>query len=114
MIRIELPLPPSANGAYVNVPGRGRVPSKAHKAWKNEAGWLVQRQRFRAIQGRYRFEIHLPDRMRGDVDGRIKLAQDLLVELGVTPDDRYAVSSHAERSETVPAKRCIIVVSEMA
>ncbi len=112
-IRFDLPLPPSTNGAYTNRKGgrgKGRYPSKAHKEWKIEAGWLLNTQKSERIIGPYRFTILVPQDMRGDVSNRVKLAEDLMVEFGITPDDRYAVSSHAERSMEVAPKRCIIIL----
>ena len=41
MISFSVPLPPSVNALYVNVPGRGRVRSAAYEAWLTEAGYLV-------------------------------------------------------------------------
>ncbi len=37
-IDVVLPLPPSTNNLYVNVPKVGRVRSKRYKAWIDEAG----------------------------------------------------------------------------
>lgn len=116
MIRLELPLPPSSNNAYINVLGRGRVRSKAHAEWKRSASWEMVlsccgslREKTK-IEGPFRLAIYLPNKIRGDVSNRVKLAEDLLVELGVTPDDRHAVSVHAERSADVAPGRCLIVV----
>jgi len=109
--RIELPLPPPANSAYpTNWRTKRRYLSPAGKAWKTEAGWLVQIVNPPKILGPYEFQILVPDRLVGDVDGRIKLAQDLMVELGVTPDDRMARESRATRDGEVPQGKCIVSV----
>jgi hypothetical protein len=110
MIRISLPLPIPSNSAYRNVAGVGRVKTKRMKAWLLEAGWMVKTQRFKPIVGPYRFAIYVPAKMRGDVDGRVKLAQDLFVSLGLTPDDHYAVYSYAERNASVPKNECLVVI----
>lgn len=112
MIRINLPLPPSSNNAYINVLGRGRVPSQAHKSWKHHASWAIAIFHPGTIGGPYRFTIYLPLKMRGDVSNRIKLAEDLLVTMGVTPDDKHAVSVHSERSADVAPGWCVITISE--
>lgn len=39
VLEIVLPLPPSTNNLYANVRGVGRLKTKAHKAWINEAGY---------------------------------------------------------------------------
>ena len=109
----DISLPPSANNAYVNLTGHGRFPSQKHKDWKFTAGWELQACSCpKHIRGPYRFTILLPTKMRGDVDNRVKLAMDLLKNLGITPDDRHAVSSHAERSADIPKGRCRIIVED--
>ena len=110
-IRIELPLPPSINGAYCNRKGGGgRYPSKTHRQWKIDAGNTLLIVKPGKVTGPYKLAIMLPLGLRGDVSNRIKLAEDLLVSHGVTPDDRNAVSVLAHRSEGVPAGKCIVVV----
>lgn len=109
-VRIVLPIPPSLNSSYTNVPGRGRVPTAALRQWKCDAGWRLNIQRPRKISGPYRFAIYLPARMAGDVDNRIKAALDLLVARGVTDDDKHAQSTIAERSEAVDRGQCLIIV----
>ena len=111
MIRLDLPLPPSTNSAYFNVPGKGRVPSAKHSEWKREAGWLIRLANPSPIIGPYRFTIKLPASLYGDIDNRVKLSMDLLVEHGVTSDDKHAVSSTAERCADVPSGRCLVIVS---
>ena len=111
--RIELPLPPTANNAYPanKTTGRRYLSARA-KRWKIEAGWMIRAARPPAITGAYTFQIAIPFSARGDTDGYIKLPQDLLVELGVTPDDRKAVESYGTRSHGIPPRRCVIVVAD--
>lgn len=109
-IRIQLPLPPSINGSYANVPGKGRVATPALRQWKKDAGWMLQSQRPARVEGAYRFAIYLPSYTRGDVDNRTKCVMDLLVAHGITPDDRHAVSAFAERSEVVSMGECLVVI----
>ena len=110
MIRIILPLPPPSNTAYFNLKGVGRVRTRRTKAWQTEAGWIVRAQRPPPIDGPYRFAIYIPEKMRGDADGRIKLAQDLFVKMGLTPDDKHAVSSYVERSAAIRKNECLVVI----
>lgn len=109
-IRITLPIPPSINSMYRNVPGRGRVASKGLREWKEAAGWKLQAQPRQQFHGPFRIKLYLPQDMRGDVDGRLKAAIDLLVAHRVTPDDRFAQSVSSERSADVPPGECLIVV----
>jgi len=53
MARFEISLPPSANSAYINIPGRGRARSASHEKWKNSAGWEIQIQRVPKVAGHY-------------------------------------------------------------
>jgi|SRR5690242_10252910 len=84
---LRLPVPPSVNSGYANIPGVGRIASKRLKAWKANAGWLVLIQKPKRVTGPYTLEITLPRKVRGDITNRIKFSEDLLVELRVTPDD---------------------------
>jgi len=108
--QIELPLPPTANNAYPTGASGRRYLSKRGRAWKTEAGWLIKDARAPKFTGSYRFHIAVPLKARGDADGYIKLAQDAMADVGVTPNDRKAISSHADRSAFVPQGRCIISI----
>lgn len=105
----EIALPPSSNGAYANAK-RGRIKTQKHKDWKLCAGWEIKAARPPTFPGKYLFSILLPEKMRGDVSNRVKLAEDLLVELGVTPDDRHAIGVRAVRSAAVPNGRAVVQV----
>lgn len=84
---LRLPLPPSVNAAYANVPGVGRIASRRLRAWKKTAGWQILIQKPQRVYDRYGLTITVPEKMRGDVSNRIKAVEDILVELRVTPDD---------------------------
>ena len=108
--RLELPLLPSLNNAYVNVPGRGRVASKALKAWKEAAGWALKMQPRAQFAGPFKIVLMVPEKARADTDNYLKAAIDLLVTYRVTPDDRFAQSVTSERSKDVRSGECIIIV----
>ncbi len=38
-LRVLLPIPPSLNHLYRNVPGRGRVVTEDYRMWRELAGW---------------------------------------------------------------------------
>jgi hypothetical protein len=107
---IELPIPPPANNAYFNLPRGGRAPSKRHREWKKVAGWVTQIASLPKFQGDYSITISVPKSMRGDVDGRAKLAIDLFAELKVTPDDKHCQRCTVKRSVKIPTGRCLIVI----
>jgi crossover junction endodeoxyribonuclease RusA len=100
MTGIILPVPPSVNALFANgKAGRGRFKTTKYKQWIELATWEFYRQRksVARILGPYTIEIRLPHNMRGDVDNRTKAMLDLLVDLGVTDDDRYCQQCVAVR-----------------
>ena len=104
-IIIDLPIGPSVNELYPDRGGR-RCKSRKYRAWLTAAGWELKLQKPVKVEGPYRLLVKLPPAMRGDCSNRIKAVEDLLVSHGITPDDRYAIASGAERCESVPAGRC--------
>lgn len=94
---LRLPLPPSVNAAYANIPGVGRIASRRLKAWKKEAGWQILIQKPKRVYGPYGLTITVPQKMRGDIDGRLKGVIDLLVTYKVTIDDRFCQSVAIKR-----------------
>lgn len=123
IFRIELPIVPSLNNAYFNAkpkasraPGKkfpGRIPTRQTKDWKTEAGWLVRQANPPRIRGPYKLRVLVNPKMRGDTSNRVKLAEDLLVSLQVTPDDSKAVSTGCDRDPSVPPGRCILCVESV-
>jgi hypothetical protein len=113
LIRLALPIPPSLNDAYVNRrsgKGRGRIPAKAHAEWKKTAGWATRaaKPRPQPIRGEYASILWLPRKMRGDITNRMKLIEDLLVDLGLTPDDRHCIDARQRRCNSLPEGTCIV------
>jgi Holliday junction resolvase RusA-like endonuclease len=93
---IKLPIPPSVNALYTNRKtgrGYGRRKSAAYRAWWRKAIDLVTYQNiaksFPLVSGPSSIAIRLPAGMRGDISNRIKAAEDFLVAIGATGDDRY-------------------------
>lgn len=85
-----LPLPPSQNNMFVNGrAGKGRFPSPAYKAWKNEASIRVYMQNKARIEGPFAVQINAvrPDRRKRDIDNLIKPLVDLIVSQGFVTDD---------------------------
>jgi crossover junction endodeoxyribonuclease RusA len=89
MIRLSLPYPPSVNGLYANIPGKGRVKTERYKTWINAAGWNVKAARPVKVAGPYTLEITLfqSDKRKRDIDNIIKPISDLLVEHQLVEDD---------------------------
>src|SRR5258708_4769936 len=94
MITLRIPLPPSVNALFANVPGKGRVKTDRYKTWLNAVGWDVVQQRQSPIKGDVTLEIVAgrPDRRRRDLSNLIKAAEDLLVRHGLIEDDSRVTS----------------------
>src|SRR5262245_30123746 len=88
-IILRLTPPPWLNNIFVNVLGRGRVPSKRYKSWQRTAGWELQTQRQGCIGGPWEVAIALPENLTGDCDNYVKPLLDLLVKHAVVDDDRH-------------------------
>lgn len=110
-MEIRLPFPPSVNNLFVNVQGRGRVPSKDYKNWKDQAGWELKAQKPRPIQYRCKIDIDLDETKNGDADNRSKAVLDLLVAHRIIPDDS---KHHVQRVSTgwEPVSGCRVRISE--
>ena len=96
---IRLPLPPSVNALYANIPGVGRITSRRYKRWLKEAGWQILIQKPQRVIGPYKLSITVPQKMRGDIDGRLKAIIDLLWKHRVTMDDSLCASVAIKRGD---------------
>ena len=86
-LALQIPMPPSTNHAYYNVPGRGRVLSTVAREFKDKASW--QAYKARNEQGwRYEpgarlslsLEFHFSRDGKRDISNRVKLVEDALAE----------------------------------
>lgn len=116
MIVINLPPPPSVNGMYLNIPGRGRIKSKTYKAWRHEAGWMLQTKHPGRINGAVDIDILVSDKVRGDLDNRVKGCLDILVAHQVIEDDQKKYVKHvsAKWSKDVEGVRVTITEAQNA
>lgn len=96
---LRLPVPPSVNSLYANIPGVGRITTVRYKRWKKEAGWQILIQKPNRVWGPYKLAITVPQKMRGDIDGRLKATIDLLVTHRVTMDDSLCASVSIKRGD---------------
>lgn len=96
---VELPLPPSLNGAYANVAGVGRVKVSTYRNWQSAAVAMIRVSvpAAKRIAGPIAVSILLPSKMRGDCDNRIKPILDALVASGRIDDDRNVVKVSASK-----------------
>lgn len=109
---LKLPLPPSSNNMFINVPRRGRIKSTAYKDWRDKSALIVKSQaRSQSpVNGPYSVSIHLPAKMRGDLDNRCKPVLDLLVAAQITDDDKHCQKIEISRSVDVDASSCMVRV----
>jgi Holliday junction resolvase RusA-like endonuclease len=86
---VEIPMPPSLNGAYANMAGVGRVKVTRYRRWQDAAVAMIRVSIPAAmrIAGQVNVHILLPLKMRGDCDNRIKPVLDALVKSGRIDDD---------------------------
>lgn len=81
-------VPPSTNGLFANVAGKGRVSSERYRSWANAAGWDLKRQRITKFPGPVYITIAIGKlSATSDVSNRVKAVEDLLVEHGVIQGD---------------------------
>lgn len=88
---VELPMPPSLNNAFRNVPGKGRVKTDRYAAWHRDAviAIFAQVRADRRVPGRVCVRIDLPEACRMDIDNAIKPLLDALVASRRIDDDRH-------------------------
>lgn len=112
-MKLILPIPPSVNAAYANCAGRGRVKTKAYRAWiaAADAALLMQKRGIQRVTGPAKMVLSLPANLRGDCDNRIKVASDYLVSRELTSDDRHFVSVTARKAAHVVPGFCEIEVT---
>lgn len=88
---MTVPVPPSTNALYANVPGRGRVKTRVYRRWIDAASWeakvqlMEQRGHVPPLAAKVELKVWLPPGL--DIDN-IKAIGDLLQRLGVVANDR--------------------------
>jgi len=109
-VTLDLPLPPSVNSAWANIPGKGRVRSAGYRRWHKLAFDELTLQKPGKVAGAYAIVIQLGRvKRRCDVDNRIKPILDLLAG-AVTGDDALCERVSAGWSDEVPAERVSVTV----
>jgi crossover junction endodeoxyribonuclease RusA len=96
--RFTLPPPPSTNALYANVPGKGRVKTRAYKAWITEAGWEIKIQLGGTIHTwNEPVGMLIEGVKRLDLDN-LKAIPDLCKTMGLIADDRLITDLHIVRA----------------
>jgi len=112
--KLHLPFPPTVNNLFVNVPGRGRVPSQRYKDWREDANRLLLTQvplpRFLGPVS-LKFTFGRPDARRRDLSNLIKAAEDMIVSAGVIEDDSKV---HRIVAEWGASSGCTVTIEALA
>jgi len=108
---VELPTPVSANNLFFNVPGRGRVKTKAYENWQQAATLTIMAQvrADRRIGGRVSVLIELPGKCRLDIDNAVKPILDALVRSRRIDDDRNV--ARLEVTKGGPGETAVVTVA---
>jgi crossover junction endodeoxyribonuclease RusA len=83
----DLPLPISTNALFLNKKGKGRIKTQKYRAWIEEAGWEIKRQHVPSFNGPVSLAYELSTKSRMDLPNCEKGVTDLLVAMGIIPDD---------------------------
>jgi len=104
MIRLELPLAPSANAIWRQGKGGRVYKSTKYKEWLEEAGWMVRQQTKESVTADYILQVTAtrPDKRRRDLDNLLKATNDLLVKMNVIEDDNFCRAIVAEWADAGP------------
>jgi Holliday junction resolvase RusA-like endonuclease len=99
MFSVEISMPPSLNNAYRNIPGKGRVKSAEYASWMNDAVTMftVLVPASKRVPGPVSVSIVMPQKMRGDIDNRVKPILDALVKSGRVDDDRNVTELYVKK-----------------
>ncbi len=105
-VTLVIPLPPSANALFANVPRKGRVRTAAYRRWSVAAlSWMWTCKPvggFPFFDGPFSVQIAVPLKMRGDVDNRVKPILDFLKKpAGLVDDDSKTFGATITRSDEV-------------
>ena len=114
LVTLSLPLPPSVNMAWTNVPGKGRVRTPEYRRWHKLAFEELTAQHPGKIVGKFCAVINLGRiKRRADCDNRTKPILDLLAGV-VTDDDAHCERVSTGWADDVPAERVVVIVRRAA
>jgi len=113
MTSFDLPLPPSTNQLFFNVPkehGGGRAKTKRYLDWITLARSELRKQKARPLFGQFVVRIECSEKSRADLGNHEKPVVDLLVFHGVLEDDskKYVRKIILEWSSEIDGVRVII------
>ena len=106
-------VPPSTNGLYANIRGKGRVKTERYCTWLSAAGWDMKRYHNQKWTEPVYLTIRLGKlRANADVSNRIKAIEDLLVLHEIIPGDSIEwVKSVTVTVSKVPFEGAEIIIT---
>jgi Holliday junction resolvase RusA-like endonuclease len=119
-LSLDLPLPPSVNAAFCNVPGKGRVRTSIYRQWQKGAlAEIAAQARGMTFLGTFRLSIAVSDKglfRDRDGDNLAKAIADALTKVGVIVDDSYRFmrAIHLEWCHDLPGGNCVVEVRELS
>lgn len=114
VVRVEIPMPPSINMAWVNVPLKGRVRSPEYRRWHKLAYAELMLQQPGRVVGKFAALISIGRvNRRCDIDNRIKPILDLL-KGDVIEDDSLCERVSAGWSDTIESGRVVVEIRRAA
>lgn len=113
MIKLKLPLPPTINH-YYGVRGKRRFIRPAGTEYRKEVADIVSEIGIKTLEGRLSVFIAIwpSNRIRQDLDNRLKALQDALTHAGVWEDDSQIDELHLIRKEVIKGGKVEVVIVE--
>lgn len=92
-VSFTIPVPPSVNNIFRNLPGRGRVKTHDYNDWQAFALTHIRQQAVAPVSGRVvvTFGVERASNT-ADIDNRIKAMLDTIVEAGIIEDDKLVTA----------------------
>jgi len=92
-VSFYLPAPPSTNGLFRNVRGRGRVRTAEYNDFIAYGLSAISQQKPEPVKGYVVLSIGVERRSkRADIDNHVKALLDVIVKAGVLEDDRFVTA----------------------
>lgn len=90
-VTFDLPTPPSTNNMFINHKTAGRIRSPKYRAWRDAAGWEINRQKVPPVKGPVHIRYDVTTKSRIDLGNHEKALGDVLVSMGVIEDDKPSI-----------------------
>lgn len=116
-LALDIPIAPSLNGLFRNVPDQGRVKTAGYRRWVDKVLDSLWSQKppggFPFFDKPFDATILVPFQMRGDVDNRAKGVLDVLKKpLVIIADDSLAMSCAIIRSPDIAPGMCRVILRD--